>query len=179
MVVFDATFLMLFLDPKIKNGVGNNLRVDHLVDSLTKSRERIIVPTPALSELLVGAGDAAPQYLDILNRSAHFRIEPFSTKAAVEAAAAIRDAKAKGDKRGKGIDASWAKVKFDRQIVAIAKVNGASIIYSDDDDVTKLCQPAGITVIALKDLPDPPILPQIEMDLAPKETTSNNDRDDA
>ena len=56
MVVFDATFLMLFLDPKVKNGVGDNPRVDHLVETLTKSRERIVVPTPALSELLVGAG---------------------------------------------------------------------------------------------------------------------------
>lgn len=179
MVVFDATFLMLFLDPKVKNGVGNNPRVDHLVETLTKSRERIIVPTPALSELLVGAGDAAPQYLDILNRSAHFRIEPFGTKAAVEAAAAIRDAKGKGDKRGKGVEASWAKVKFDRQIVAIAKVNGASIIYSDDDDVAKLAQPTGIQVIALSALPEPPSPPQIEMDLAPKEALSNNDAEES
>jgi len=177
MVVFDATFLMLFLDPKIKNGVGSNLRVDHLVETLTQSRERIIVATPALSELLVGAGDAAPQYLDILNRSAHFRIEPFGTKAAVEAAAAIRDAKAKGYKRGKGVEATWAKVKFDRQIVAIAKVNSVSTIYSDDEDVAKLAEPMGIKVISLNQLPEPPTRPQIEMNLAPKETPIDMDTD--
>lgn len=177
MVVFDATFLMLFLDPKVKDAAGNP-RVDYLVETLSKSRERIIVATPALSELLVGAGDAAPQYLDILNRSAHFRIEPFGTKAAVEAAAAIRDAKAAGDKRGKGVSAAWAKVKFDRQIVAIAKVNGASIIYSDDDDVAKLAKLVGITVTSLEQLPEPPTPPQIEMELAPKDALGDVDADE-
>ena len=48
---------------------------------------------------------------------------PFGTRAAVEAAAAHREAMLAGDKR-EGSSASWAKVKFDRQIVAIAKVEG-------------------------------------------------------
>jgi len=50
MVVFDANFLIYFLDPKIKGGVGNNPRIDHLVATIQKTGERIIVPTPALSE---------------------------------------------------------------------------------------------------------------------------------
>jgi hypothetical protein len=45
------------------------------------------------------------------------------TRAAVDA----------GDKRV-GSDATWAKVKFDRQIVAIAQVRRATAIYSDDAD---------------------------------------------
>jgi len=77
------------------------------------------------------------------------------------------------------VEASWAKVKFDRQIVAIAKVTGASIIYSDDEDVAKLAQPVGIEVIALNALPEPPTPPQIEMDLAPKETLSNSDTEES
>jgi predicted nucleic acid-binding protein len=178
MVVFDATFLMLFLDSRVNDGVGNSPNVDYLVETLIRSRARIIVPTPALSELLVGAGDAAPQYLDILNRSAYFRVEPFGTKAAVEAAAAIRDAKAKGGKRGQGVASSWAKVKFDRQIVAIAKVNSASVIYSDDDDIKKLGKAADIAVISLDELPMPPTPPQIEMDLPPKESTSTDEIDE-
>ena len=31
MVVFDANFLIYFLDPKIQGGVGSNPRIDHLV----------------------------------------------------------------------------------------------------------------------------------------------------
>lgn len=36
MVVFDANFLIYFLDPKIKGGVGSNPRIDHLVESIQK-----------------------------------------------------------------------------------------------------------------------------------------------
>lgn len=180
MVVFDAMFLMLFLNPKVNNGVGRNPRVDHLVDTLNKTGERIIIPTPVLSELLVGAGDAAPAYLDILNRSRFFRIEPFGTKAAVEAAAALRTAKTKGNKRGAAAEgAPWAKVKFDRQIVAIAKVTGASVVYSDDTDVAALAEEAKIEVRPLDKLPDPPIPPQIEMELAPPESAAPSEVDDA
>jgi predicted nucleic acid-binding protein len=168
-VLFDATFLMLFLDPRIKEGVGSNPRVDHLVDTLDKSRSRIIVPTPALSELLVGARDAAPAYLDIISRSRFFRIEPFGTKAAVEAADMTRNAIAMGDKRGGVTDSTWQKVKFDRQIVAIAKVTGCTTIYSDDDDVRRFAQQVAIPTVALSQLPDPPAPPQLEMRLDPLE----------
>jgi hypothetical protein len=46
-------------------------------------------------------------------------------------------------------------VKFDRQIVAVAKVNGAHTIYSDDDDVRKFATKAAMKVIATWDLPVP------------------------
>jgi hypothetical protein len=42
--------------------------------------------------------------------------------------------------------ATWAKVKFDRQIVAIAKVEKASMVYSDDEDVRKLAAAEGIPI---------------------------------
>jgi len=169
MVVFDANFLIFFLDPKLKAGAGNNVRVDHLVETLDKNRDRIIVPTPALSELLVGAKDAAPTYLDTINRSRFFRIEPFGERAAVEAAAMTRDAIIRGDKLSPAKDASWAKVKFDRQIVAIARVAGAQTIYSQDEDVARHAKEVGIKVLRVEDLPDPPNQPQIEMKLDPPE----------
>ena len=103
-------------------------RIDHLVKELEQSRIKIIIPTPALSEILVRAGTAGLAYLDRLNTSAAFRIVSFDQRAAVEVAAMTRDAMATGNKRG-GAQGTWAKVKFDRQIVAIAKVEGANIIY--------------------------------------------------
>ena len=83
MVVFDANFLIYFLDPKIKAGAGNNVAVDYLVATIQKTGERIIVPTPALSELLVKAGDAGPRYLEIVARSRFFRVAEFGERAAV------------------------------------------------------------------------------------------------
>lgn len=119
MVVFDANFLIFFLDPKLKDGAGNNPRVDYLVQTIDQTRDRILVPTPALSELLVGARDAAPRYLETINRSRYFRVEPFGERAAVEAAAMTRDAIGRGGKLGAALESAWAKVKFDRQIVAM------------------------------------------------------------
>lgn len=169
---------MLFLDPRVKDGVGSNPKVDHLVDTLDKLRSRIIVPTPALSELLVGAKDAAPAYLDIISRSRFFRIEPFGTKAAVEAADMTRNAIAMGDKRGGAVDSTWPKVKFDRQIVAIAKVTGCATIYSDDDDVRRFAEQVAIPTVTLPQLPDPPAPPQLEMSLDPREPPDESDADD-
>ena len=38
MVVFDANFLIYFLDPKIRGGVGNNPLIDYLVATIQKSK---------------------------------------------------------------------------------------------------------------------------------------------
>jgi predicted nucleic acid-binding protein len=178
MVVFDANFLIFFLDPKLREGAGNNPRVDHLVETIDQNRDRIIVPTPALSELLVGAKDAAPKYLDTINRSRYFRIEPFGERAAVEAAAMTRDAISRGAKLGPAIESSWAKVKFDRQIVAIGRVAGAHAIYSQDPDVARHAIEVGMKVLRLEDLPDPPTPPQIEMTLETPESEPAADPDE-
>ena len=135
MVVFDANFLIYFLDPKLKGGVGSDPRIDHLVGEIQSRGKRIVVPTPALSEILVKAGDAGPQYLDIIKRSRYFKVAEFGERAAVEAAALTRDAIAKGGKRGVTPAADWVKVKFDRQIVAIARIVGATSIFTDDDQL--------------------------------------------
>jgi hypothetical protein len=119
MVVFDATTLLYLLDPEAKPPTHPETgepvshvkeRIAPLVSELEKSREKIIVPTPALSELLVRAGEAGPQYLYILNKSAAFKIVDFDQRAAVEVAAATREALGAGDKRS-GSESSWAKVR--------------------------------------------------------------------
>jgi hypothetical protein len=34
MVVFDANFLIFFLDPKVQGGAGTDVRIDHLVATI-------------------------------------------------------------------------------------------------------------------------------------------------
>lgn len=165
MVVLDATFLVLLLDPEVTAGAGAKDRVNYLVESLEKQNQKIIVPTPVLSEVLIGAGDAAPDYLDELGKSSRFSIKPFGVRAAVEAAAAHREAIGQGDKK-EGSGSTWTKVKFDRQIVAIAKVENADIIYSDDGDIERYAKRDGIKVIKSKDLPARAVDPQIGLPLS-------------
>jgi len=59
-----------------------------------------------------------------------------------------------GDK--KEGSSNWSKVKFDRQIVAIARVEGAERIYSNDDDIKRFGASDGIEVVMLDDLELPP-----------------------
>jgi predicted nucleic acid-binding protein len=177
MVVFDANFLIYFLDSKIKDGVGNNPRIDYLVETIQKSGERIVVPTPALAELLVKAGKAGPRYLEIVARSKFFRVAEFGERAAVEAAALTREAIAQGDKRGATPKAEWAKVKFDRQIVAIARVVGANAIYTNDKQLALHAKAIGIEAIGMDDLPEPPTAPQLEMRLDPIEPEVSGEDD--
>ena len=75
--------------------------------------------------------------------------------AAIEAAIATSAAEKRGGKKG-GYDGTWAKIKFDRQIVAICKVRGVTRIYSNDVDVVKFGALENIPVTAIWDLPDPP-----------------------
>lgn len=126
-----------------------------MLEDLDSEGERIIVPTPALCEFLVLAGPEGPAYLDKLAGLRPIIVRPFDQLAAIELAAMEVDARTTGDKRAH-VSQPWTKVKFDRQIVAIAKVNSATRIYSDDRDVRAFGTKAGLEVTCSWELPLPP-----------------------
>lgn len=172
-VAFDATFLMLMLDPSAKaptdpqtgNVVADaEARIEYLIQTMEKNRRKIIIPTPALSEVLVGADAAGPDYLSIISQHACFETVGFDVRAAVEVAAVTRQAIDDGDKKS-GLTEPWQKVKYDRQIVGIAKVNGASSIYTDDQGIATFANHAGMEVIGIADLLLPPEDPQQSLNL--------------
>lgn len=173
MPVFDATALLHFLEPDASAPVDPatnepvtdaKARIDFLIETLDARRDTIVIPTPALSEVLVHAGKAGPRYLEVLNGTRCFRIEPFDQRAAVELAAMTRDAIAAGDLRA-GTDATRAKLKFDRQIVAIARTQGQKTIYSDDGDIAKLAEALDLEVVPVHALSPGPEEPQGELGL--------------
>jgi predicted nucleic acid-binding protein len=174
MVVFDTSILLLALDPKSKPPIDLETgtivsrateRIEYLTHNLSLDKEKIIIPTPVLSEVLVYAGTATQQYLEILNRTAAFRIAAFDQKAAIEAALAVRDAINRGGHRidAANPNASKTKIKFDRQIVAIAKVEGAHTIYSDDQDVHNYAKLSGLMALRTVELDLPPEDPQAKL----------------
>jgi len=81
-------------------------------------------------------------------------VKPFDQVAAIELAAVEVEDRLREGKRA-GSASPWAKLRFDRQIVAIAKTNGARRIYSDDEDVMKFARRLGIEVIRTCELPLP------------------------
>jgi len=66
----------------------------------------------------------------------------------------LREARKAGDQR-EGLPITKSAMKFDRQIVAIALVSGASVLYSDDDGVVKFAEACGLAVKRVTDLPVP------------------------
>ena len=159
MVVFDNSIFCLTLHPDAKPRSSVDRvqdRIEHLLQTLRDNKEVAILPTPALSEFLVFAGKSAPEYLVKIRESSFLRIEPFDERAAIELADREISAREKGNKRGSANTSDWQKVKFDRQIVAVALVHKASTIYSDDPDIAAHGKDCGVSVLSLADLPLPP-----------------------
>jgi len=166
MVVIDATTLLLFLQPDTPgptDAEGKPLphareRVEYLIERLdAKPRETIAIPTPVLSEVLMKRDPTdARRIVNLLNRRAVFSIEPFDQRAAIELALMVPSPPPDGPE-------TWAKLKFDRQIVAIAKARGATTIYSDDRGIYRLGEAAEISVVRTRDLELPPGLDQTDL----------------
>jgi len=162
-IVFDTTFLIVLLEDKAlsitdredKPVTKVHERVRHLVQKLSESNSIICVPTPVLAEFMVRAGKAGPELLKRLTNTSKFSLSPFGVKAAIEAAELIRAIK--DEQRGQPIE-TWAKVKFDVQIVAIAKAEGCSVIYAEDPHMEAHGKRVGIDIRRICDL----ALPQEE-----------------
>lgn len=133
-------------------------RVDHLVATLGQRQDKLLVPTPALAEVLARAGSAGPEWLRLLRQSRHILIGDLDERAAVECAAMAAKRLASS---GGGTRPRW-KAKFDEQIVAIAAVEGAKTIYSDDGDMVGLVR-EGVQVIGIAALPLPPTVAQPDL----------------
>lgn len=129
-------------------------RIALLISELSRAKTKIILPTPALSEFFIKAGAALSEYHRRLRSMTAFRIAPFDEKAAIECALMNSAAIASGDKRA-GIQAEWQKVKFDRQILAIARAEGASKLYTDDLKLQQQASAYGVEVAGIADLPLP------------------------
>jgi hypothetical protein len=91
--------------------------------------------------------------LDRISTASAFRIVSFDQRAAIEAAEMTRKAIREGDKKDPVVAATWAKIKFDRQIVALAKVENTTTIYSTDEDVAKHARQCSIACLGIADLP--------------------------
>ncbi len=160
-VAFDADILILLLQPSIDppEDPGTrrpvqyvHQRLTQLIKNLTRQNARVIVPAPALAEVLVVPGTDGAELLKVIERQAVFQIEPFRAADAVEAAASTRAALDRGDKKT-GSDAPWQCVKADRQIVAVAKRCGAKKLYSNDTGIRKVA--GDLPVVSVWELPIP------------------------
>ena len=152
MIAWDAGVLIAFRNPKCDEAI--RLRVEALV-SRSKASKRILLPAPAVAEYLAGVGSpsAIASAATILQGSRTFRIAEFGSRASVEVATTL--ARLKPAKSRKHEGHTWAKAKFDWQIVAIAKVEGAETVYTLDEDIVRAAKHVGIKGIRVDEMPIP------------------------
>ena len=110
----DNTFLTVLLNPNAaprpnpQTGQPTShckLRIEALIDDLSKKKSLLLVPAPALAEALCAA-EAIEAYFDELQQYSAIEIAPFDGRAAYELGRIIRAAIAAGDKRS-GQTGTW------------------------------------------------------------------------
>lgn len=139
-VVLDASVLTEFLAPSAHSTDDTPYRrkVRVLADLLAGQKAMILIPTPVIAEVLVSVGPEGVGRLEIVQKTLAFRIVPFDYRSAMETAWMARAAREAGDKRaGRGSQVTWSQIKFDWQIIAVAKVHQADVIYSNDEGFCK------------------------------------------
>lgn len=139
---FDNSFLTLLFNPKAPSSVPKAAElVDDLVTELDKKKAKIIIPAPTLTELLIKIPRSGPVTIEKVKAYACFQIKPFDEKSAIELAETL--IASIGKKRSKKVVAKM-KITFDRQIVAVAKAHGATVMYSDDKEVRDFSEECGL-----------------------------------
>ena len=161
-VAFDASILIDLFNPHLEG--DRRAQLDHLVKELEKKRTKILIPTPALTEVMVRAGKAREKIHQELFGNSVFQITPFDSRAAMECALLLEEALDASGKR----QIPKTKIKFDWQIVAIAASHNATVIYSDDGDITRYGKRANLEVIKTVDLPLPASAAQGKLELSPR-----------
>jgi hypothetical protein len=91
---------------------------------------------------------------------------PFDRAAAFECAQIDRAALGTGDKKDSSTE-YWQKIKIDRQIVAIGKAFGATLVISADGDVRSNALRVGMAAKVIRDLELPESARQRKLELVP------------
>jgi predicted nucleic acid-binding protein len=157
---FDANALITLFSKKSKE--GGKARIHFLIDETKKSRGRLVIPAPAFSEFSVYA---KPEEIRLLLEERIFRIAPFDTRAALECGAIFKAWLAGQPKKSlesKDKDPSKPKIKFDLQIISIAKITDTTLLITNDRQLKTLAAQYGIHARPVEDI----ALPDTERQIA-------------
>lgn len=178
-VVLDTSVLMYLVSPNasapVDQATGKPVvhcqeRVEGLLEGFDKADVQLLVPTPVLSELLIRAEDRQLEVLATLTNKKSVQVPAFDQAAAVENAALRRTKIAR-----KARSETKKEVSFDLQILAIARVAGAKAVLSDDEQLRKRAQQAGMEVLGIADLSVPDNRRQMQMLFAEGGNASDDD----
>ena len=159
MIVVDAVFLVLMIDPESTQDNGRAGKVKHFVEGLSKTNTVVMIPSPAIAELVAGRAQKIEEVVETLRRLKGFIVQPFDEVIAIETGEriAFHQASLKPHDRA----THWrVTMKYDAMIAATAIVRGASELYTDDANLGKYLTGSSVTLRLIDDLPSPPEDPQ-------------------
>lgn len=143
--------------------------MEGLIAGLKKRRVPIGIPTPVLGEFLSKLTPEEKEQFDRAQASSAFSMLPYDVRCAHESAEMELVASISGRRKGKDARPRQA-VKVDRQIIAIAKVNRATLVLTHDEDVIAEAARHGVKACRISDLQIPDNLKQHRLELpAPDE----------
>lgn len=171
MILIDTSVLLYLINPNARPPVDPstgqlvtrcNERIEYFIKQ--NQKRKILIPTPAYAEILVRAGSEMDQVMSVLSSSNAFRIEAFDESSAIECALLQQFQSKCGPRFPTDEAETWAKVKFDLQILSVGIRHGAKEIYSDDQRLRKKAVRLGISAKGIADMPLPPEDPQLRIE---------------
>lgn len=169
-VIFDTNFFSWFCDRAspvafVPEDEDDSLetRFDLMLSSLEEQGAEVMIPSTVLAEILCASRINQESALNTLNQETVFRIVGFGQKAAEEFGKLFRGYNRTSTDRN--------VLKFDLQILAIAKTEAVDVIYSSDSGLQKQAQKIGIKTYSFQTLPRPPRPAQASFQLFPVNKT--------
>lgn len=152
--VIDANVLAALFSKSHED--GRDSRIRGLIADARATRSRLIVPAPVFAEFAVKARD---KELEFITGQHVFKLVPFDAVAALECGFLIRDVFTQESKKDRHA------IKFDLQILAIAKVSRATRLVTNDRQLRNRSISLGIPAISILELPVPDNEKQTELSL--------------
>lgn len=164
MIVVDAVFLVLMIDPQSTQDNGRVDKVTHFVRGLSRANSVVMIPAPVIAELVAGRAQKIEEVVETIRRLKGFTVQPFDEVIAIETGERIASHQASLQPQDRA--PHWkVTMKYDAMIAATAIVRGASDLYTDDPNLGKYLKGTSVTLRLIDDLPSPPEEPQRKLDL--------------
>ena len=97
LILVDCNFLVAWTSQTTSS--DDKARLDYFLETATKDKQKIVIPTPVIAEYLVRADAAGVDWLDTLERRSVVEVVPYDRTAAFETAQMDRAALGAGDKK--------------------------------------------------------------------------------
>lgn len=145
------------------------LRMQGLMHGLRKMRESIGIPAQVWSEFLDQAGQAEITATQAIFKTSAFKLLSYDLRAAVETVEVVRAGR-HARRSDKSVKRPRHSVKVDWQIIAVAKVHGARLLITNDEDMRAEAERSGVKCLGIAELPMPDGARQHHLDFSAKES---------